>query len=377
MPPWKLPGQAALAGLRSRELAGGGQRGNHLVLDDTKGAIQAQLKSDHQCSQLSLGHITRIEDTAGRKDPRGEGWELTTNAWGVARADQGMLITTEARPNASSHIKDMGETVQRLASAAEIQEQLASIAEHCGVQDSGQQADAADDVKNQNSAIRGAAKTGFPELAEPHLALASPAGIEFTTARSTHIASDRHTAITSGKSLSIASIDGLFASVGKTFRLFVHKAGMKLIAAAGKVSVQAQSDNVEVIANKVLDLLSESDWVNIRGKKGVRLHGTNNMLEIGETVQFFTSAPVLFHGNLETLPAKSVSQAFNERCSDCHFDQEVNFLNFDDKPAKNVAFELLREDGTVNGKTAASGSTGLQKSSAFDLYKIRYRGELP
>jgi type VI secretion system secreted protein VgrG len=120
MPPWNLPGQAALAGLRSRELGTDGSRGNHLVLDDTKGKIQAQLKSDHQCSQLSLGHITRVEDTAGRKDARGEGWELATDAWGVARAGQGMLITTEARANAALHIKDMGETTRRLASAAEI-----------------------------------------------------------------------------------------------------------------------------------------------------------------------------------------------------------------------------------------------------------------
>ncbi|TFW34620.1 type VI secretion system Vgr family protein [Massilia horti] len=377
MPPWNLPAQAALAGLRSRELAGVG-RGNHLVLDDTQGKIQTQLKSDHQCSQLSLGHITRIEDAAGRKDGRGEGWELATNAWGVARAGQGMLITTEARPNASSHIKDMGETVQRLASAAEIQEQLASMAQHSSAQEAGQQAEAADDVKNQTAAVRGAAKGGFPELTEPHLVLASPAGIELTTAQTTHIASERHTAITSGKSLSIASIDGIFASVGKTFRLFVHKAGMKLIAAAGKVTVQAQSENVEVIANKVLELLSESDWVNIRGKKGVRLHGVNNMVEIGEQVQFFTAAPVLFHGNLETLPAKSVSQAFNERSSNYHFDQEVNFLNVDNTPAKNIAYELVRDDGTLfDGKTTGTGSTGLQKSAGFESYTIRYKGELP
>ncbi|GAB3410918.1 type VI secretion system tip protein VgrG [Massilia agilis] len=378
MPPWELPGQAALSGLRSRELGGGGARGNHLILDDTSQKIQAQLKSDHQCSQLSLGHITRIEDTSGRKDSRGEGWELATNAWGVARAGQGMLITTEARPNATSHLKDMSETVQRLASAAEIQEQLGSMAERSGAQEAGQQSEAAEDVKAQTDAIRGGAKGAFPELGEPHLVVASPAGIELTTAQSTHIASARHTAITSGKSLSIASIDGLFASVGKTFRLFVHKAGMKLVAAAGKVTVEARSDNVEVIANKVLELLSESDWVNIRGKKGVRLHGVNNMLEIGEKVQFFTAAPVLFHGNLETLPAKSVSQAFNERSSNYHFDQEVNFIHVDNKPARNIAYELVRDDGAViDGKTAASGSTGLQKAGGLESYTIRYKGELP
>jgi len=377
MPPWNLPEQSALAGLRSRELEGG-QRGNHLVLDDTAGKIQAQLKSDHECSQLSLGHITRIEDTTGRKDSRGEGWELATNAWGVARAAQGMLITTEARQNAASHIKDLGETAQRLASAAQMQEQLASMAVDHEAQEKGQQDEAAEDVKAQHSAIRGAAKGAFPELAEPHIVMASPAGIELTTAQSTHIASGRHTAITSGKSLSIASADGLFASVGKTFRLFVHKAGMKLIAAAGKVSVQAQSDDVEIIANKVLELLSETDWINIHGKKGVRLHGVNNMVEIGEQVQFFTASPVLFHGNLETLPAKSVSQTFNERKSNYRFDQEVNFVDTNLKPEKNVAYELVRDDGTViDGKTAASGSTEVQKSGGFDSYTIRYKGELP
>ena len=74
MPPWKLPEQRALTGLRSRELtAGGGNtpggRSNHLVLDDTQGKIQAQLKSDHLASQLSLGHIHRQCRTQGRARP--------------------------------------------------------------------------------------------------------------------------------------------------------------------------------------------------------------------------------------------------------------------------------------------------------------------
>lgn len=102
------------------------------------------------------------------------------------------------------------------------------------------------------------------------------------------------------------------------------------------------------------------------------------MVEIGEKVQFFTSSPVLFHGNLETLPAKSVSQAFNERTSDYHFDQEVHFVDANMKPEKNIAYEIVRDDGTVlDGKTSASGSTEVQKSAGFDSYTIRYKGELP
>ena len=387
MPPWQLPSQQALTGLRSRELKPGGGnapggRSNHLILDDTHKAIQAQLKSDHQHSQLSLGQITRVDGNAGRKDARGEGWELATGAWGVARAGKGMLLTTEARPSAQSHIKDMGETVQRLATAAELHGALAGLAqEHAAQEKTGQQAEVAKVVQAQADAIRGTDKNkdkdGFPELSEPHLVIASPAGIELTTAQSTHIASDQHVVITTGKSVSIASRDSLFASISNTFRLLVHKAGMKMIAAAGPVQIQAQSDAVEIIAHKVLALLSESDWVDIRGKKGVRLHGANCMLEVSDQTQFFTTSPVLFHGNLETLPPKSVSQSINER-SNSRFDQEVRMLQVDNKPAAHIAYQLIHEDGhLIDAKTAASGTTHLQKGTGLDSYTIRYKGELP
>ena len=299
MPPWSLPQQRALAGLRSREL-GGGARGNHLVLDDTKEQLQAQLKSDHQCSQLSLGHITRIESTSGRKDARGEGWELRTDGHGVARAAQGLLVTTEVRPGACGSIKDMDETVKRFDAAHKLHDDQATAALQGLAQESGQQHEVADALKAQNDALRGAGER-FPELSQPHLVLASPAGIETTAAQSTHIASAEHTALTAGRSLSIATGDSLFASIKQTFRLFVHKAGMKLIAASGKITVQAHDDDIALIANKVLSLISQSDWVDIKGKKGVRLHGPGAMVEITDRMQVFAPKPALFHGNLETL----------------------------------------------------------------------------
>lgn len=307
MPPWELPQQRALTGWRSGEMKG--KRSNHLILDDTSGKIQVQLKSDHQHSQLSLGHITRIEDSAGRKDARGEGFELRTDGHGVARAAKGMLLTTEARINAASHIKDMAETLQRLTRAAELQKSSAALATQQKAQESeAQQGAVAAALKSQNDDIKGAGGDAHAELSAPHLVLASPAGIESSAAQSTHIASAEHTALTTGKSLSLAAGDSLFASIRETFRLFVHKAGMKLIAAAGKVSIQANTDEVEIIAQKVLNLISQADWVDIRGRKGVRLHGANSMLEISEKVQFFTSSPTLFHGNLETLGPKNRPQ---------------------------------------------------------------------
>ena len=372
-PPWQLPQQRALSGLRSREL--GARSANHLVLDDTKGAIQAQLRSEHQDSRLSLGNITRIDDNAGRKEARGVGFELASNAWGALRAAKGMLISTETSTGTGS-VKQLDETQARLAQARQLQEGLAGMAVDAGAQDSAaQQGAVAESIQRQNAAIKGAGGD-FPELSEPHLLLASPAGIELSTAQSIHLAASEHVALSSSKHISLASDDSMFASIAKSFSLFVHKAGMKLIAASGKVSIQAHSDEVEILAQKVLSLISEADWVNIKGKKGIRLHGANHMLEISDKVQFFTSSPVLFNGNLETLAPKSVSQEFNER-PHSSFDQEVLLVNVDDTPAVGVAFELLRDDGNMAGKSAEDGSTQLQKSTGMDSYIIRYKGELP
>ena len=277
MPPWELPSQQALSGLRSREttpdggnLAAG--RSNHLILDDTNQRIQAQLKSDHEHSQLSLGHITRIEDNGGRKDARGEGWELASQAWGVARAGKGMLITTEARPRAASHIKDMGETVARLKQARERHQSLAASARESGAQEKhGQQADVADVIGAQNDAIAGAKGGQLGELSQPHLVLASPAGIETTTARSTHIASDEHTAFTTGKSLSFSSGDSLFASIRQSIRLFAHKAGMRLVAGAGDIDLKALSDSINLLAK--LNITQTANCITITAKEELVLNG--------------------------------------------------------------------------------------------------------
>ncbi|MEW6024002.1 MAG: type VI secretion system tip protein TssI/VgrG [Pseudomonadota bacterium] len=273
MPPWKLPEQQSLAGMRSREL-GGGARGNHLVLDDTKDKIQAQLKSDHQCSQLSLGHITRIEDTSGRKDARGEGWELRTDGHGVARAAKGLLITTEARQGARGPVKDMDETTRRLTLAAEQHQLLAEIAQKNGAQEpADNQEGIASVLQTQSDAVKGPeSKAGsFSELAKPHLVLASPAGIATTTAADTHIASERHTALTSGKSLSLSVGTHFFASVRQSLRLFVQKAGMKMVAAAGDIDLQALSDNIKLLAK--LEITHTANRITISAKEEVIING--------------------------------------------------------------------------------------------------------
>jgi len=273
MPAWELPGQKHLSGIRSRELGGG--RGNHIVLDDTAGKIQAQLRSDHQASQLSVGHIGRIEDTAGRKEPRGQGFELRTDGHGAVRSAKGLLVTTEARANAQAHMTDMGETVGRLTQARDMHEGLSEVARGAQAHDAGDQDEVTEILKAQNDAIRGQGgnreQGDFPEFQEPHLTLASARGLQTVAQGSTHIVSSEHTALTSGGHTSVSAGKSLLVSVQSAIRLFAAKAGMRLVAASADIDIKALKDSVNVLAK--LNITQTANKITIQAKEEVVING--------------------------------------------------------------------------------------------------------
>ena len=320
MPPWALPANQALSGFRSRELTPSGGnaaagRSNHLILDDTQAKIQAQLKSDHAHSQLSLGHISRIEDNQGRKDARGEGFELRTDSHGAIRAKDGLLISTEGRSKAQAHMLDMGETVSRLTQARDQHESLASLAKDHQAHEADDQDEVAKQLKAQNEAIKGDTKSKgegeegkFPELAEPHLIMASPAGIQSTTPQTTHQHSGQHHAITSGGHTSISTGRSLLASVKETIRLFAQQ-GIRLFSAKGKVQLQAQDNDIELIAKRVVDIISTQDWINLKSPTGIRLQSGGTQLTI-TPAGFQVTTPGYDHvyaGDHQTFAGASVS----------------------------------------------------------------------
>jgi type VI secretion system secreted protein VgrG len=332
MPPWSLPAQHALTGLRSRELAphGGntpGGRSNHLILDDTHERIQAQLKSDHAHSQLSLGHIARIEDNAGRKDVRGEGFELSTEAWGTLRAGKGLLVTTELRRQAAGHTKDMGETIARLSEGVALHEQRANDATRQQAQASGtDQGDVAAAVRAQRDTIRGGGMQD--EFTAPHLVLSSPAGIAASTPESIHLQSGEHVAATASGNIALAAGKSFFASMAEKISLFAAKAGVKLFAARGKVEIQAQNDNIEIIAEQVLKLISAKANIEITAAKEILLNAGGSYLRINaQGIEHGTGGAWVAHASQHKLEGPknlaAVRQTEFERAQPKKFSQQI------------------------------------------------------
>ncbi|MBJ2158573.1 type VI secretion system Vgr family protein [Variovorax sp. IB41] len=299
LPPWALPNQSALSGFRSRELTkeGGNSaagRSNHLAFDDTDGKIQAQIKSDHQHSQLSLGHIARIEDNAGRKDLRGQGFELRTDGHGALRAKNGLLLTTEPRPNAQSHVLDSAETAIRLSQGQDQHDSLATAALTAQAHETGDQDEVARALKKQSDEIEGhggsRADGEFPEFLAPHLVLASPAGIAATTPNSTHLASGEHIALTSGSHTSISSNKSFLVSAAHAVRLFAFKGLVKIVAAQDDIDITALKKSIHMLARKDITLrankitLDADEIVTINGGRSYSLwkkasieHGTSGL----------------------------------------------------------------------------------------------------
>ncbi|MDP9602921.1 UNVERIFIED_ORG: type VI secretion system secreted protein VgrG [Variovorax paradoxus] len=395
MPAWKLPAQTHLMGIRSREL-GGGLRGNHLALDDSASKVQAQLKSDHQCSSLSLGHIGRIEDTAGRKDDRGQGFELRTDGHGALRAARGLLVSTEPRPNARAHITDMGETIARLTQARDVHEGMSQIALAAKAHEERDQSEVARELKQQNDAIRGktggAAQGEFPEFDQPHLTLASPCGIQATAQGSSHFASGGHNALTSGGHTSVASAKSFLVSARNAVRMFAYKAGMKLVAGNADIDIAALKNSINVLAK--MNIRQEADRITITAAEEVVING-------GSSYTCWNASGIV-HGTRGTWRAHATTHSFvkpDSRTPDkmnrdvqTRFDQEVMFHHVDEKDtlAARQRFELLRNgepssraapSGETTGPgrqggevTSTDGTTRQQRSDGPEVYKVRWLG---
>ncbi|QSI32670.1 type VI secretion system tip protein VgrG [Variovorax sp. RKNM96] len=278
-PPWALPGQQALSGFRSRELTeeGGNSaagRSNHIVLDDTAGQIQAQVKSDHQHSQLSLGHITRIEDNAGRKDARGEGFELRTDGWGAVRAEKGLLISTDGRSKAMGGLLSRDELVACLEQALAIARDLTKAAAKCeaGARETAPQqalseaAQALGHGASNEANARGNAQGG-----QPVLALSGAAGIASVTPKDHIQYAGVNIDTVAGHNQQHYADQSILHTAGKDIGQFARTGDIHVIANEGKLIHQAQHNSVEITGEKAVTIQSTEDGITIKAKKNITL----------------------------------------------------------------------------------------------------------
>jgi uncharacterized protein (DUF2345 family) len=191
------------------------------------------------------------------------------------------------------------------------------------------------------------------------------------TPQSTHLASNEHIALTSGQDVSVSVGKRLMGVAQRGISLFSQTLGIKAFAAKGKVEIQAQSDNIEIIAAKVLKLISTTKRIEITAAEEILLTAKGSYIKInGSGIEQGTSANWTVYAASKAMNgAKSLAVSFNEMPK-TDFDQELFIKHFSGKAGKNLDFEMHRDTGKVQGKTTGSGSSQKQKSDFAEQVQV-------
>ncbi|WP_143085958.1 DUF2345 domain-containing protein, partial [Formivibrio citricus] len=272
----KLPANKTLSGIKSKEYKG--SQYNELLLDDSTGEVRTKLSSEHAKTQLNQGYLIHPR-TEGKGEPRGEGFELRTDKHGALRAAHGILLSTEAQNGASGKQLDRVQAQSQLDSAFTLAQSLAEVATH-------QQADTAetgqDDqtVQSDNSAgpktkqghlhhlqhalksweagsntdKEGQSASQQQTGQQPLIVLSAPAGIVSTTAQAQALTAGTNLDLIAQRDTHQTSGRRWIHNAGQHISLFVQgvkeQISLKLIAARGKIQMQAQDDSIEMNAAK-------------------------------------------------------------------------------------------------------------------------------
>ncbi|MBM3114921.1 type VI secretion system Vgr family protein [Jeongeupia naejangsanensis] len=265
-----LPANKTLSGIKTKE-HGGGQYGE-LLFDDTQGEVRTKLSSEHGKTQLNQGFLIHPRSD-GKGTPRGEGFELRTDRHGVIRAANGLLITSEAANGAGGNQLDRSQAQSQLDAAFELASSLGDVATH----------QLADTVETGPETIKDNAKAAKTQQGHLHhlkealeswangtntskdakgdqagqqalIVVSAPAGLAQTTPNSQAIAAGSNLDLIAQRDTQQTSGRRWIHNVGEHISLFVSgvkdQIALKLIAAKGKVYLQAQADNIDINAAK-------------------------------------------------------------------------------------------------------------------------------
>lgn len=317
-PHWHSDGR--LSGYKSKEYKGAGF--NQLVMDDTTEQNRVQLFSSSANAQLSLGYLIGQQGN-NRAGFYGSGFALNSDAYGAITAQQGLYISTYGRPGPRGSQLDVREARDQLKEAQELTKNLSDVAEKSSAEALPGQEALQEFVNATQARYSGPGQDEANRFADPLLLISSPAGIGLSTSKSTHIHSSDQMTMSSGADANLAVGKSLIASIKEKISLFAYNAGIKLFAAKGKIEVQAQNGDIDIIAEKVLRLLSATDRIEIFAKKEIVIGADGSAIKInGSGITDMTSGKRISHNSEFSVPGpKTMDYALptlpKEVCLEC------------------------------------------------------------
>lgn len=294
-----------LSGIHSHGFDGSGY--NQWQLDDAPGQVRTRLATSTASTQLSLGYlIHQAPGSSQRGAYRGSGFELRTDAWAVIRGGEGVLLSTSARSQQSCGVSstqmDAAESVALFKSAQSLAATLGDAAAQQQALFSKAAAEAQADFIEQidpkakgkyeggvggQSALK--TKPGSRELdgAQPVEKFSSSivlmdaaASMNWATPASTVVYAGQQLHWTTQSDLHMSAAHTVSSVAGNAANLFTHSGGIQAFAGNGPVSLQAHTDQLEILADKEITVISVNDRIEIKAKQKIVLQAGQSAITL-------------------------------------------------------------------------------------------------
>ena len=370
-----LPANSALSGFRSKEVQGQGH--NHLRFSDFTNQIGTQIASDHGATQLNQGWLGTPHDQ-GHSEPRGEGFELATDAAGTIRTARAMLISAFARLRASGLQLDRQETLAVMQECMTIFTEMGSYAaQHDGLPvDTQAQADQQTKLQNWDNGSN--TKPGAAGGGAPMITITAPDGLHNNTPASVVTHAGQNIDSVAVQHIQSASGGRTITNAGQGVSTFAQSGGIKTVAHQGDHVMQSQKGNTVIQSWDDLKISASGGKVQIMGATEISLavSGGAYIKLTGGDVDIGGPGAITLNGSDHIWGGPASGSVDLPQFS--HGDlgrQPVIVRSTDGATVEQAAYRILKGDGSVSqGQTNAQGQTAPLTGSAFEQFKVDFNG---
>ena len=338
---------------------------NKLRMEDKRGEEHIKLSTEYGGkTQLNLGHNVNAS-----RELRGEGAELRTDDWISIRGGKGIFISADMQPQAQGKMLDMNEAIRQLEQALSLARSMAKAA-------------TAANATQGDISCQQRLNASLTDLTAPGMLLHAPDGIGMVSARALRIASGSESVgIMSGDNTDISAGQSFTVAAEGAVSLLSRNQGMQLLAAKGRVNIQAQSDDLSMSSQQNLDIQSSEGKVTVSANQELILACGGAYIKLGDgNIELGCPGQILLKStNMQKMGPTSLDIASVEMPRGFG----GGFILTDEAgvPQPSTPYRLTTAEGDIlqgitdkNGKTAPV-NTSIPSVVKVEFGKVKIHGE--
>jgi type VI secretion system secreted protein VgrG len=220
------------------------------------------------------------------------------------------------------------------------------------------------------------ADAAVEKFGAPLVLMEAPSSINWATSASTVVFAGGQLQWTTQADLHMAAAYTIASVSANATGLFTHDGGIQAVAANGPVSLQAHTDQLEILADKAVTIVSVNDVIEIKAKEKIVLQaGQSSVTLEGGNITFACPGNFSVKGGQHTFTEGESNAVLPNPLPDTRvklFDEA--FILKDENSGialAGFAYRIIREDGTVErGVTDHLGKTHLVGTAATEPLQI-------